>query len=136
VCDDFGVGFCGEAMAFLGEFLLKRNVVLDDAIVNDNNFPAAVAMRVGVLFGGAAMSGPTGVSDTVCSVEGFQPDYFFEIAQLAFGSPNLKTFTVAANCDSGRVIPTVFKSPQTIKNDGNHPLFANITHDSAHANDS
>src|SRR5436189_3264630 len=134
VSDYLSIGLRGEAMAFLSELLLKRNVVLDDAVVNHYNLAAAIAVRMCVFFSGAPVSGPAGVSDTVSSVERLEPDHFFQIAQFAFGSPNLKTLAVAADRNSSRVIPAVFKPPQAIQNDGNDPFFANITHDSAHAN--
>ena len=134
--DDLGIGLRGEAMAFLSELLLKRNVVLNDAVVNHHNLAAAIAMRMRVFFSGAPVSGPAGVSDTVSSVEWLEPDHFFQIAQFAFGSPNLKTLAVATDGNSGRVIPAVFKPPQAIQNDWNNPLFADVTYDSAHENSS
>jgi hypothetical protein len=61
VGDDFGVGLGDELMAVGGELLLERQIVLDDAVVDDDDLALAVAVRVGVLFGGTAMGGPTGV---------------------------------------------------------------------------
>src|SRR5436309_1118602 len=134
--DDLGVSFCGKAVALFGKLLFKRDVVLDDAVVNNNNLAATIAVGMRVLFGGAPVSGPAGVANAVGSIERLEPDHFFQIAQFAFGSPNLKTLAVATDGNSGGVIPAVFKPPQAIQNDRNDPLFANITHDSAHANSS
>ena len=55
----------------------------------DDDAATAVAMRVGVLFSGTAVSRPAGVSDSVSTVERFETDYLFQIPQLAFGAANL-----------------------------------------------
>ncbi len=47
VGDDFGVGLGGELVAFFNQLALQRNVVLDDAVVNDDDSSGAVAMRDG-----------------------------------------------------------------------------------------
>ena len=69
VGDDFGVGLGGELVAFLDELLLQGEVVFDDAVVHDDDLAGAVAMGVRVLFGGAAVGGPAGVTDAVGAVE-------------------------------------------------------------------
>ena len=70
VGDDFGVGFGDELVALGGEFALEVEVVFDDAVVDDDDAAGAVAMGVGVLFGGAAVGGPAGVADAEGAVEG------------------------------------------------------------------
>ena len=55
----------------------------------DDDAATTVAMRVGVLFCGTAVSRPAGVSDSVSTVERFETDYLFQIPQLAFGAANL-----------------------------------------------
>ncbi len=66
-------------------------------------------MRMGVFFGGAAMRGPAGVSDAVGAVERLQADYFFQVAQLAFGAADLKAVAVAGNGDSGGVVAAILE---------------------------
>ena len=61
--DDFGVGFGHELVALSGEFALQVEVVFDDAVVDHDDAAGAVAVGVGVLFGGAAVGGPAGVAD-------------------------------------------------------------------------
>src|SRR3981081_1705250 len=69
VRNDFRIGLGGELVSFGDQLLLEREIVLDDAVVHDHDSARAVAMRMGVLFGGTAMRGPAGVSDAVGAVE-------------------------------------------------------------------
>ena len=63
VGDDLGVGLRDEAVTLRGEARLQLEVVLDDAVVDDDDLPAAVLVRVGVLLGGPAVRRPAGVAD-------------------------------------------------------------------------
>src|SRR3974390_1561295 len=105
--NNFGVGLGGEFVALLDELLLQREVVLDNAVMNDDDLARAVAMRVRVFFAGAAMSGPAGVADTIGSVQRLAAYDVFEVAELAFCAPHLKALTVAGNRDSGRIVAAV-----------------------------
>ena len=101
VRDDFGVGFGGEFVAFGGQLLLEREIVLDNAVVHHHDFSGAVAVGMGVFFGGTAVGGPAGVSDAVGAVERLEADDFFQIAQLAFGAADLQAGAVSGDGDSG-----------------------------------
>ena len=70
VGDDLGVGLGDELVALGGEFALQVEVVFDDAVVDDDDAAGAVAMGMGVLFGGPAVRGPAGVADAEGAVEG------------------------------------------------------------------
>src|SRR5215469_17519568 len=134
VRDDFGVRLGGELVAFFDELLFQRKVVLHDAIVDDDDFAGAVAMRMGVFFRGASVSGPAGVADAVGAVERFEANGFFEIAKLAFGAANFKAVAVAGHSDTGRVIAAILQPAQAIDDDGHDALFANVSDDTAHTN--
>ena len=104
VGDDFGVGFGLEFVALGDERLLEREVVLDDAVVDDDEGSGAVAVRVGVLFGRAAVGGPARVADAECPVDGRLLDDGFEIPELAGGASELELVGGvgrAANGDAG-----------------------------------
>ena len=67
--DDFGVGLSAELVAFFDELFLQAHVVLNDAVVNDDDLAGAVAMGMRVFFGGTSVGGPASVSDAVGAVE-------------------------------------------------------------------
>ena len=89
VGDDFGVGFGDELVALGGELGFEGEVVFDDAVVDDDEGAGAVAVGVGVLFGGAAVGGPAGVADAEGAVDGVVGDDGFEVAELAGGAAEL-----------------------------------------------
>jgi hypothetical protein len=69
VRDDLGVGLGDELVALRGELALEFEIIFDDAVVDDDDAAGAVAVRVRVLFGGAAVRGPARVADAECAVE-------------------------------------------------------------------
>ena len=133
VGDDFGVGFGDELVALRGEFALEVEVVFDDAVVDDDDAAGAVAVGVGVLFGGAAVGGPAGVADAEGAVEGMVAQDFFEIAELAGGAADFEESGVgAADGDAGRVVAAVFEAAQALDDDGDDFLTADVANNSAH----
>ena len=65
VRDDLGVGFGDEHVALPLQLLLQIEVVLDDAVVDDDDLAGAVAVRVRVLLGRPAVRRPARVADAV-----------------------------------------------------------------------
>src|SRR5258706_5378581 len=98
--------------------------------MDDDDASAAVAVRMGVLFGGTAMCGPTGVPNTECAIERFNADDFFQVPQLALGTPNLQAIAIPCDGDSGRVVAAIFKTSQTLDDD-RYYLFASHVSDNA-----
>ncbi len=88
--DDFGVGLGDELVAVGDELGLEGEVVFDDAVVDDDEGAGAVAVGVGVLFGGAAVGGPAGVADAEGAVDGGVGDDGLEVAELAGGAAELR----------------------------------------------
>jgi hypothetical protein len=72
------------------------------------------------------------MADTVSAVDRIQPDGLFQVAQLAFGTAHLQPVAISGDRDSRRVIAAILEPLQTIENDWNYPLFANVTNYSAH----
>ena len=90
VGDDLGVGLGDELVALGDEGVLEGEVVFDDAVVDDDEGAGAVAVGVGVLFGGAAVGGPAGVADAEGAVDGVVGEDGFEVAELAGGAAELR----------------------------------------------
>ena len=69
------------------QLVLESEVVLDNAVVDDDDAAGAVAVGMGIFFRRAAVRGPAGVADAVGSAAaGLLADDFFQIAQLAWGA--------------------------------------------------
>src|SRR4029079_16407056 len=68
--DDFGVRFGDERVALLLELALQRQVVLDDAVVDDDDGARAIAMRMRVLFSRPSVRRPSRVAEAVRAVDG------------------------------------------------------------------
>ena len=119
VGDDLGVGFGDELVALGGEFALQLEIVLDDAVVDDDDAAGAVAMRMGVLFGGAAVRGPAGVADAEGAVERMLAQDLFQVAQLAGSAAHFERCAAwAADGDARRVVAAIFQAPQPLDDDG------------------
>ena len=101
VGDDLGVGLGDELVATGDEFGFEREVVLDDAVVDDDECAGAVAVGVGVLLRGAAVGGPAGVADAEGAGDGAGGDGGLKIAQLAGGAAQLQALRAAGDGDAG-----------------------------------
>src|SRR5579862_5216721 len=130
--DDLGVGLRAELVTFFDQLLLQAKIVLDDAVVHDDDLARAIAMRMGILFRGTAVGGPAGVADAVGAVERLQADDLFQIAQLAFGATYLQAVAVAGHGDSGRIIAAILEPPQPVDDDRHNPLLPYIANNAAH----
>ena len=133
VGDNFGVGFRDEDVALVDEFAFQVEVVFNDSIVDYDDAACAVAMGVGVFFGGAAVGGPAGVADAVGAVEGMVAEDVLEIDELAGSAADFKGFVSgAADGDTGRIVAAILETPQTFNDDGNYCFWTYIADDSAH----
>src|SRR4029450_2224671 len=65
VRDYFGVGLGDESVALLLQLSLELQVVLDDAVVDDDEPAGAVAVRMRVFFSGPSVRRPPRVPETV-----------------------------------------------------------------------
>ena len=132
VRDDLGVGFGDEPVALALQRRLEIEVVLDDAVVDDDDAARAVAVRMRVLFGGPAVRGPSCVAQAVLAVDRVGGEDLLEPRQLARASPHVET-AVAHQRDAGRVVAAVFEPPQAVDQDGQDGPGADVADDAAHA---
>ena len=84
---DLGIGLGHEPVAVALQLALQIQVVLDDAIVDDDDPPRAVTMWVGVLLRRAAVSRPSRVAHAVLAVHRVGIDDRLEPRQLARAAP-------------------------------------------------
>jgi len=113
------------------ELELQIQVVFDDSVVDDDDLARAVAVRVSVFLGRAAVSGPAGVSHAVVAGEGRAADDALEIRELA-GAASQSDVTVLHHGDAGRVVAAIFEPPQPVNEDRDDVFRADIADDSAH----
>ncbi len=86
--DHFGVGFGDEGVAFGDQLALQRQIIFDDAVVHHHDVAVAVAMRMRVFLGGAAVRGPARVADAEVALHRIQLQHLFQVAQFAGGAPH------------------------------------------------
>src|SRR4051812_36075162 len=130
--DDFGVGLGLELVALRDQALFEGEVVLDDTVVDDDDVALAVAVRVGVFLGGAAVGGPTGMADPIFAVDRVELNGLFEVAELALGAPDGELVVVAIDRQARGIISAIFEPFETFQNDRNGALCSDVPHDSAH----
>ncbi len=98
----------------------------------DDDLAGAIPVRVRVLFRRTPVRSPARVADAISPVDRLEPDHFFEIAQLSLGTTNLQPVAIPGDSDACRVITAIFQPTQSVYNDRNNALFADIPDDPAH----
>ena len=119
-------------MALGDKVALEGEVVFDDAVVDDDEGAGAVAVGVGVFFGGSAVGGPAGVADAVAAVDGVFGKDGGEVAELAGGAAELEAGGAAGDGDAGGVVAAVLEAGEAFHDDVNDGLGADVTDDSTH----
>ncbi len=132
VGDDFRVRFGGELVSFGDQLLLEREIVFNNAVVHHHDSAGAIAMGMGVFFGGAAVCGPTCVSNAVSAVEWFEAEHFFQIAQLTFRAADLQTGAVSGHRDARRVVAAILQLSEALNDNGDDLLLTHISDNAAH----
>src|SRR5690606_3268203 len=131
VAKHLGVGLGGEGVALGEQEFFDRDVVFDDAVVNEHDLAVAAEVRVGVGVGDAAVGGPARVRDADVAGEFLLGGVGGEVVHAADlfdqGYP-----VVLQDRDAGRVVATVFQSLQSLQDDGGRLLFTDIAYDAAH----
>ena len=131
VRDDLGVGLGDELVALPLQLLLQVEVVLDDAVVDDDDLAGAVAVRVGVLLGRPAVRRPARVADAVVAGDRVGGDDVLEVRQLAGAAPQVDR-AVAHDRDAGRVVAAILELPQPVDQDRDDVLRSDVSDDPTH----
>ena len=129
---DLGVRLGDEPVALGGQLTLQLEVVLDDAVVDDDDAARAVAVGVGVLLGRPAVRRPARVADAVLAVERVGGEDRLEPRELARRPPQLH----GARPDHGqpgRVVAAVLQPAQAVDEQWHDGLGSDVANDPAHA---
>ena len=106
--DDFRVGLGSEPMPFGDQAALQCQIILDDAVVDNDDTSFAIPVRVRVFFRRTAMRRPSRVPDTELAGDRFLFKHIFKVLQLARASDHLE-LAIFDNGDSRGVISPVFE---------------------------
>ena len=132
VRDDFGIGLGDERVALPLKLLLQIEIVLDDAVVNDDDLARAVAVRVRVLFGGPAVRRPPRMADAVVAGDRVQA---VMTSSSRDSLPALRRKSMIAVVHHGharRVVAAVFEPPQSVDEDRDDFLRSDVADNPAH----
>src|SRR5690554_5424815 len=130
VSDYFGVGFRGKAVAQLLELFTQLIVVFDNAVVDYGQSLGHVG--VGVVFGGFAVGGPSGVGYAQMSVYWGCREGIFQLNYLADCACAFDTVAGGQDGYPGGVITAVFEAAQAFYEDWSDVAFGDGAYYSAH----
>src|ERR1041385_6632457 len=133
VRDDLSVSFGDEVMIRFAEPFFELQIVLDNAVVNDDDASRAVAMWMRVLFSGTAVCGPARVANAVRAVERTQANDLFEVAQFSFGATDFEVVFFVDDRDTGRVVAAILEFTQPIDDERHHLLVSDVANNSTHS---
>src|SRR5579871_3367424 len=97
-----------------------------------DDIAGAVAMRMRIFFGRAAMGGPARMADAIRALQGIYADGLLKVPELTRRSPDGQVIIAVENRNARRVIAAVFQAPQPIQNDRHRLAIADITYNPAH----
>jgi hypothetical protein len=129
VSDDLGVGIAGELG--IPKVRPQLGVVLDDAVVNDDDL--ALLVRMGVATRRGAVRGPARVADTAASGNRVVVHSLGEGGDLALATDEMCLADVGRlDGDPGRVVAAVFEFAQALQEEFSRASFARVADDPAH----
>ena len=128
---DLRVGFGLELVPLCLQLAFELEIVLDDAVVDDHHAAGAVAVRVRVLLGGAAVRGPSRVADAVEAVNRLRLDRRLQVGQFPGRAPERNPLG-AHQRYACRVVPAVLHLAKTVEQNGHDRFGADVADDSTH----
>ena len=114
VSDDLGIRFGDELMILFPQFVLKLQVVFDNAVMDDDDMARAITMRMGIFLSRPPVCRPARMSETIGSIERFLTKYLFKIAQLTFCAANLQVALFINDRYARRVVTAIFELAQSV----------------------
>ena len=129
--DNFGVGFGGEFVALFDEFPLQSEIILDDAVMRNNDAPFAIAMGMSILFRGASVGRPTRMPEPELPRHGLLLEQLLEIFEFA-GTPPDPELLAFDDCDSRGVVPAVLQRSKPSHDDRNRITWPDVAENPTH----
>jgi hypothetical protein len=108
---DLGIGLSLKFAAIRRQAFLEREIIFDDAVVNYDDLPGLISMRVSIFLGGTPVRRPARVADAVIAVERVQPNTLFKIAKLPLRPSQFKVLMIIDDGDPSRVVASIFQFP-------------------------
>ena len=133
MCQHLGVGVAHQGVASVGEQLLERLVILDDAVVDDCDSAFASRVGVGVAVAWGSMGGPAGVPDAHGAGRNVLRHVVFQVGDLALFLFHPKLPLALQGGDACAVVAPVFQTSQTLNQDGVGRFRPQVAYNSAHA---
>src|SRR5919205_62683 len=113
----------------------QRGEVLDDPVVDDRDPAVRGQVRVRVAVGRPAVGRPARVPDADRRLgQGLVGEDLLQVGQLA-GLLRRRLPTVSEDGDARRVVPPVLQPAQTLQDDVQGVLQADVSHDAAHSHE-
>ena len=118
--------------ALLLQKFAQFQIILDDAVVHDGDFPVLGDVRVGICVVRLAVGGPAGMADAERAgqkraIFGFCD----QILEPSLGLFDLQN-AVLLHADACGVIAPVFQARQTLQQDGRSLLGSYVSYDTTH----
>src|SRR5262245_1220002 len=129
--DDLRVGLGDEGVPLPLQLAFQIEVVLDNAVVDDDNLASAVAVGMCVLFGGTSVRGPARMADAVVAGNRIGADDLLEVRQLAGTAPEADR-AAANHRAAGRVVAAVLKLAESVDENRNDVLRSDVADDPTH----
>jgi len=131
MAQDLAVGLREEGVALADQLIAQEGEIFDDAVVDDRDPPAAVAVRMGVDRIGLAMSRPAGVADPQPAGRMIFRQDALELGDLA-GRLAHPDSLPGPECDARAVVTAVFQPVQPVEQQRQCIPVADIAHYPAH----
>ena len=127
-----GVRLRIELVSFGYEFLLQFQVVLEYAVVHDQNIAGAIGVRVSVEVGRPAVRRPARMPDAAVAVRQAIPQFAAELGQLARRLVQLRHTGFVQHRDPRAVVATILERAKPLQNYRSRRSFSYVANDSTH----
>ena len=121
-----------KLVALVRQLVLELEVVFDDAVVHHHDVARAIAMRMRVLFGGAAVRGPARVPDAVGCRPPDSAGALLPGCAACPSAPHGQAIVAFQHRDARRVVAAVFQALQAVQNDRDRLPISDVADNSAH----